>query len=93
MRSLICDARNIRHCIVERDDETEIETLIEAVFTVLTRKMQFSGAGLVQSEDLESMRFEMTISGARRLVEDIKKWIEDAERENRRLTLMADDSI
>ena len=93
MRSLVCDARNIRHCVVERDDETKIETLIEAVFTVMTRKMQFSGSGLIQTEDLESMRFEMTVSGAKRLVEDIEKWIEDAESENRKLTLMADESV
>jgi hypothetical protein len=76
MRAMISDARNIRHTIVNDDGENKIQTTIEAVITVMTRKMQFSGSGLVQTEDLESMRFEMTISGARKLIEHMEGWIE-----------------
>ena len=93
MRQLTCDARNIRHSIVERDGEIKLETFIEAILTVMTRKMQFSGSGLVQTEDLETMRFEMTVSGAKRLVKDIERWIEDAETERAKLSLNVDDAV
>ena len=88
MRAMISDARNIRHTIVNDDGENKIQTTIEAVITVMTRKMQFSGSGLVQTEDLESMRFEMTISGARKLIEHMEGWIESAEQEHEQLSLI-----
>jgi hypothetical protein len=84
---MISDSRNIRHTIVD-DDGKKIQTTIEAVITVMTRKMQFSGSGLVQTEDLESMRFEMTISAARRLIEHMEDWIESAEQEHDQLSLI-----
>lgn len=87
MRAMISDARNIRHTIVDDDGEKKIQTTIEAVITVMTRKMAFSGSGLVQTEDLESMRFEMTISAARKLIEHMGGWIESAEQEHEQLLL------
>jgi len=88
MRAMISDARNIRHTIVDDDGEQKIQTTIEAVITVMTRKMEFSGSGLVQTEDLESMRFEMTISAARKLIEHMEGWIESAEQEHEQLSLI-----
>ena len=76
------------HSIVDDDGEQKIQTTIEAVITVMTRKMEFSGSGLVQTEDLESMRFEMTISAARKLIEHMESWIESAEQEHEQLSLI-----
>jgi hypothetical protein len=87
MRQLACDARNIRHCItgMQENGDPEVSTLIEAVITVMVKAMEFSGAGMVQVEKLETIRFEMGVESARVLRDDIGKWIEDAERERERL--------
>ena len=86
MRQLACDARNIRHCVsgMEEDGSPKVATLIEAVITVMTKEMEFSGTGMVQSEKLETLRFEMGLTGAKLLRDDIDKWIADAvaERES-----------
>lgn len=87
MRALISDARNIRHSVVDEDGEKSIQTTIEAVITVMTRKIAFSGSGLFQTEDLETMRFEMTISAAKKLVKHIEEWIDTAEEEREQLSL------
>lgn len=89
MRSVVCDARNISHHLINDEEGTTVETFIEAVITVMTRKMQFSGSGLLQTEELETLRFAMTIEGARTLVQHIERWIDDAECEHRSLTLMS----
>lgn len=87
MRALISDARNIQHRVIDEDGEKSIQTTIEAVLTVMTRKMAFSGSGIAQTDDLETMRFEMTIAGARRLIEHFEEWIETAENERQSLAL------
>ena len=89
MRELITDARNIRHSVVigKDGDGNAISTRIEAVFTVMTRKMQFSGSGLLQTEDLETVRFDMSIVSAKKLIKDIQQWVNDAEKEREILTV------
>jgi hypothetical protein len=89
MRELITDARNIRHSVVTGSDGdgNAIITRIEAVLTVMTRKMQFSGSGLLQTEDLETVRFDMSIVSAKKLIKDIQQWVEDAEKEREILTV------
>ena len=80
MRQLASDARNIRHCVAGdmEDGSPKVITLIEAVITVMTKEMSFSGTGMVQVEKLETLRFEMSINAAKQLRDDIDKWITDA---------------
>lgn len=88
MRQLACDARNIRHCVVEAEGgEKKVATLIEAVITVMTKQMEFVGMAMMQREGLETIRFEMSLSGAKQLRDDIDKWIEDANAEREFLGL------
>jgi hypothetical protein len=88
MSALFSDARNIRHSVVEDDDgKKSILTTIEAVISLMTRKMVFSGTGISKTEDLETVRFEMTISAAKKFVEHIESWIETAEEEQDMLIL------
>ena len=88
MSVLFSDARNIRHSIVENEDgEKSIQTTIEAVISIMSRKMSFSGTGIVQTEELETVRFDMTISAAKRLIEHVEAWIETAEEEQEMLSL------
>ena len=84
MRQLACTARNIRHCVVDRDGDgdAKVVTIIEAVLAVMTREMEFTGTGVVQVNVLESScRFDMSIDAAKSLRDDIDRWIADAERE------------
>jgi hypothetical protein len=88
MPVLFSDARNIRHSIVENDDgEQSIQTTIEAVITLMNRKTAFCGTGITQTEDLETVRFEMTISAAKKFVEHIEAWIDTAEKEYEQMDL------
>lgn len=88
MSVLFSDARNIRHSVVEDDDgKQSIQTTIEAVISLMDRKMSFSGTGIVQTEDLQTVRFEMTVSAAKKFVEHIEQWIETAEDERELLVL------
>ena len=88
MSVLFSDARNIRHSIVEDGDgKKTIQTTIEAVITLMTRKVVFSGTGISQTEDLETVRFDMGISAAKKLIEHIESWIDTAEEEQEQLTL------
>jgi hypothetical protein len=85
---LFSDARNIRHSVVEDDDgKKSIQTTIEAVISLMTRKMVFAGTGIAQTEDLETVRFEMTITAAKKFVEHVEAWIETAEDEQEMLSL------
>jgi hypothetical protein len=86
MTVLFSDARNIRHSVVEDDGEKRLQTTIEAVLTLMTRKTVFSGTGISQTEDLETVRFEMGISAAKKFIEHIEAWIEAAEEEQELLT-------
>lgn len=81
MRELIAVARNNYHRIV--GDLTE--TTIEAVLTVRNRKLEFLGGSLVPIDELETVRFGMTIEGAQLLADDLVKWIETAKEEKRRI--------
>lgn len=87
MRQLAADARNIRHCVsgMNEDGSSEVTTFIEAVITVMTKQMAFSGAGIIQQEALETLRFEMCIESAEKLRDDIGKWIDDAKKERKNL--------
>lgn len=87
MSALFSDARNIRHSVIDNDGEKSIQTTIEAVISLMTRKMSFSGTGIVQTEDLETVRFEMTISAAKKFIEHIEEWIETAEEEREMLSI------
>ena len=87
MRQLACDARNIRHCVIDDDEGNKtIMTLIEAVITVMTKQMEFSGAGMIQQESLETIRFEMGLKSAQKFRDDIDQWIQDALKERESLT-------
>lgn len=88
MRSLISTARNIQHSITKTDDsEEKLQTTIEAVLTVMTRRMAFSGSGIFHTEDLETMRFEMTISAAEGFIKHLQEWVDSAEDERAKLAL------
>lgn len=87
MSVLFSDARNIRHSIIDDDGEQSIQTTIEAVISLMSRKMSFSGTGIVQTEDLETVRFDMSIAAAKKFVEHIEQWIETAEDEHEQLAL------
>ncbi len=88
MSVLFSDARNIRHSVVEDDDgKKSIQTAIEAVISIMSRKTSFSGTGIVQTEELETVRFDMSISAAKKFVEHIEAWIETAEEEQDMLIL------
>jgi hypothetical protein len=87
MRALVTTARNIRHSIKADGDESEIVTEIEAILTVMTREMEFKGSGIVQTEGLETLRFDMTIKAAKHLVSTIEQWVEHAEKERALLEL------
>ena len=94
MSVLFSDARNIRHSIVENDDgEQSIQTTIEAVISLMSRKTSFCGTGITQAEELETVRFEMTISAAKKFIEHIEQWIETAEDERELLSLKAPSGL
>jgi hypothetical protein len=88
MSVLFSDARNIRHSVVEDDNgKKSIQTTIEAVISLMSRKTAFCGTGITQTEDLETVRFEMTISAAKKFIEHIEQWIGTAEDERELLVL------
>lgn len=84
MTQLCCDARNIRHMI---DGDGTLVTLIEAIITVQSRQMIFAGASMVQSDTMDTHRFEMGIESAKTLVEDMQRWIKDAEEEHAKISV------
>lgn len=83
MRDLLAVARNNYHRIIE----DQIETTIEVVLSVRSRKLEFHGGGLRQNEELETIRFGMTLEAAQMLHDDLEKWIETAKDEKDRISL------
>lgn len=77
MKALITTARNIRH--IWNDAAKALEPEIEGVLTVYGRDVDFVGAGLSPVEKCETLRFTMSINGARTLADRLNEWATEAE--------------
>lgn len=86
MKSLLSCARNIRHWIVEGKLLQEIE----AVFTITDKVYQYVGGDLVGIETTETVRFSLTVDGARRMAKNLIEWADAAQDESTQLTLKTD---
>lgn len=75
MQTLMATARNLRVIF----DGPEMEAEIEAVLGVYCKHFEFAGAGLVQNERLETLRFRMNPEGARLFAQKLNEWADEAE--------------
>ena len=77
MQHLIATARN--HRLAFDQTELEFEPEIELVLTLHDRELAFVGAGLVNVDQVNTVRIGISPDAARRLSASLTKWADEAD--------------